>query len=111
MSLKCNFARHQERNYSSLYAAGAFASPSLAAVLTTSANLASLFSPNLCVCPASLWQIPHCPPRLQNNRGSSGPSLEIFSSSGYLSNSGSGTFTLAPFNMLISSNAFTTPLP
>ena len=46
----------------------------------------------------------------QNNRGSFGRSFAIFSSSGYWIRSGSGTFTLDSFNMLISCSAFTTPL-
>ena len=46
----------------------------------------------------------------QNNRGSFGRSLAISSSSGYWIRSGSGTFTLDSFNMLISCSAFTTPL-
>jgi hypothetical protein len=48
---------------------------------------------------------------LQNSRGSRGFSLAIFSSSGYFSRKGSGTFTFASFSILINCSAFTTPLP
>jgi hypothetical protein len=46
-----------------------------------------------------------------NKLGSAGGASAIASNSGKRSRSGSGTFTLEPFNMLISWSALTTPFP